>query len=65
MKTLLISGNTLQEWNLEDILLPEKTNDFLIERMLREDDDNTIGPYCNGMTYLEIQQLDNQFNNFR
>jgi hypothetical protein len=65
MKTLLISGNTLQEWNLEDILLPEKTNDFLIERMLREENDNTIGRYCDGMTYLEIQQLDNQFNNFR
>jgi hypothetical protein len=64
MNTLLISGNTLQEWDVEDILTNKvKSKDRDIFDMIQYDWDNTVSR-C-GMTYLEIEQFDNQFNNFR
>lgn len=62
MKTLLISGNTLEEWDLEDILTT-KTKDRIICDMIEDDWNNTIGPYCGGMTYLEIELINNKYNN--
>mgnify|MGYP003339606535 CR=1 FL=1 len=63
MKTLLISGNTLQEWNVEEILTDRvKSKDRTICDMLQYEYDNKIGPYCNGMTYLEIEQFNNTYN---
>lgn len=35
------------------------------ERMSQYDHDNKIGSRCDGMTYLEIEQLNNTYNNFR
>jgi len=65
MKTLLISGNTLQEWNVDEILTDKtKSKDRDICDMLQYEWDNTIGQYCNGMTYLEIEQFNNTYNNF-
>jgi hypothetical protein len=64
MKTLLISGNTLQEWNVDEILTNKtKSKDRDICDMLQYEWDNTIGQYCNGMTYLEIEQFNNTYNN--
>jgi hypothetical protein len=40
-----------------------KSKDREICDMLQYEWDNTIGKCCNGLTYLEIEQLDNQFNN--
>lgn len=62
MKNLLISGNTLQEWNVQEILTPTKSNEFLKDELALVEIENTIAR--NGLTYLEIMQLDNQFNNF-
>lgn len=63
MKALLISGNTLQEWNINDILVDEiktsKSKD--IDTLIQHEWDNKIGQYCNGMTYLQIEQLDNLY----
>jgi hypothetical protein len=64
MKTLLVSGNTLQEWNVDEILSNNiKSKDRDICDMLQYEWDNTIGQYCNGMTYLEIEQFNNTYNN--
>lgn len=63
MKTLLISGNTLQEWNVEEILKPEISKEQSIQRMLEYNWDNKISR-C-GMTYLEIEQFNNTYNNFK
>jgi hypothetical protein len=62
IKTLLISGDTLQEWNVDEILTNEKSKNQDIETLVRYEWDNTIGKYCNGMTYLEIEQLDYKYN---
>lgn len=64
MKTLMISGETgqLTEWNINDIL---ESKDNAIERMLQYDWDNKVSKYSDGMTYLEIEQFNNTFNNFR
>jgi hypothetical protein len=37
------------------------------ERMVQYDYDNTIGPETgrSGMTYLEVEQFNNTYNNFR
>jgi hypothetical protein len=59
MKTLLISGNTLTEWNVEEIISNVKSKDQIICDMIQTDWDNTISR-C-GMTYLEIEQL-NTYN---
>ena len=34
------------------------------ERIKQYEWDETIGPYCNGLTYLEIEQLNNTYNNY-
>ena len=62
MRTLLISGDTLQEWNVEEILTNEKSKKKDIETLLSYDWDNTVGKYCDGMTYLEIEQFNNKYN---
>lgn len=63
---LLVSGTTgqLDNWNVEEIIKPNTIKN-VVERLIQEDWDNTIGKKCNGLTYLEIEQLDNTFNNFR
>jgi hypothetical protein len=64
MTTLLVSGNTLEVWDIDQILTDKvKSKDREICDMLQYEWDNTIGKCCNGLTYLEIEQLDNQFNN--
>jgi hypothetical protein len=63
MKTLLISGNTLQEWDVEQVLTNKiKSKDQQICDMLQNEWDNKVST-C-GMTYLEIEQLNNTYNNF-
>ena len=44
-----------------DKLIPKKelTKTQSIERLLQYEHDNTIGQCCNGLTYLEIEQLNN------
>ncbi len=62
MNTLLISGETLQEWNVSEILTDKvKSKNQLITEMVQYEYDNTIGPYCDGLTYLEIEQLNNLY----
>jgi hypothetical protein len=64
MKTLLISGDTLQEWDVEQILTNKvKSKDQDIADMLQYEWDNKVSR-C-GMTYLEIEQFNNTYNNFR
>jgi hypothetical protein len=36
-----------------------------IQRMLEYEHDNTIGQYTNGLTYLEVEQFNNTYNNFK
>ena len=61
MKTLLISGNTLQEWDIEEALTNKiKSKDRDICDMIQYEWDNTISR-C-GMTYLEIEQFNNTYN---
>jgi hypothetical protein len=63
MKTLLISGDTLQEWNVEEIITNKvKSKDQVITELAQYEWDNTISR-C-GMTYLEIEQFNNTYNNF-
>lgn len=65
MSNLLISGDTndLQDWDIQDTLkLKSRKQDR--DRMTEYAWENYIGPYCGGMTYLEIQQFDNLYNNF-
>jgi hypothetical protein len=58
MKNLLISGNTLQEWDIEEVLTNKvKSKDQIICDMIQSDWDNTIGPYCEGLTYLQLEQI--------
>ena len=63
MKALLISGNTLQEWNISEILTNEitTTKSKDVDTLVQYELDNKIGQYCNGMTYLEIEQLNNLY----
>jgi hypothetical protein len=65
MEALLISGNTLQSWNVDDILQKELSVSRLRERITQEDWDSTIGQRCQGLTYLQVEQFDNTYNNFR
>ena len=64
MKNLLISGNTgeLSEWDIQDTL-HTKSKDQQIEQMLQYDWDNKTSR--SGWTYLEIEQFNNTYNNFR
>jgi hypothetical protein len=60
MKTLVISGNTLQEtpWNVDDILSSVETKKDFITRLIDEEwFDNTST--C-GLTYGQIREL-NEF----
>jgi hypothetical protein len=58
MKNLLISGDTTQEWDIDKILsVKTKSKDQTICDMIQNDWDNTVGPYCNGLTYLQIEQI--------
>ena len=58
MKNLLISGNTLQEWDVEEVLTNKvKSKDQIICDMIQSDWDNTVGPYCEGLTYLQLEQI--------
>jgi hypothetical protein len=60
MKNLLISGNTLQEWNVEQILTNKvKSKNQLITEMVEYEWDNTVSR-C-GLTYLELEQLNNLY----
>ena len=64
---LLLSGetSTFQDWNIKDILdLRYKSTKEEAERIKQYEWDETIGPYCNGLTYLEIEQLNNTYNNY-
>ena len=61
MKTLLISGDTLQEWNVEEIIGNNiKSKDQVITELIQYDWDNTVSR-C-GMTYLEREQFNNTYN---
>jgi hypothetical protein len=61
MKNLLISGNTLQEWDIEEVLTDRvKSKDQVITELIQYEWDNTISR-C-GMTYLEIEQFNNTYN---
>ena len=33
--------------------------------MLQYEHDNTIGQYTDGMTYLQVEQFNNTYNNFK
>ena len=64
MNTLLISGDTLQKWDVDEILTNKvKSKDRDLFDMIQYDWDNTVSR--SGMTYLEIEQFDNKYNNFR
>ena len=61
MKNLLISGNTLQVWDIEEVLTDRiKSKDQVITELIQYEWDNTISR-C-GMTYLEIEQFNNTYN---
>lgn len=61
MNNLLISGNTneLTEWDIQSIIPQSK--DQMLETILQYENDNTIGKYCDGLTYLEIEILNNTY----
>ena len=60
MNALLISGDTLQEWNVEQILTNKvKSKNQLITEMVEYEWDNTVSR-C-GLTYLELEQLNNLY----
>jgi hypothetical protein len=63
MKALLISGNTLQEWNINEILVDDvkTTKSKDVDTLIQYELDNKVGQYCNGMTYLQIEQLNNLY----
>lgn len=67
MENLKISGNTTEliDWDIEEIIKPIPTKNQLICNMLENEWANTIGKYCGGQTYLEIEQFNNTYNNFR
>jgi hypothetical protein len=59
---VLLSGetSTLEEWDVIDILdLRKKTNIKGSDLLTEYEWENTIGPYCNGFNYLELEQLNN------
>jgi hypothetical protein len=64
MENLLISGNTneLVDWNVEQVLAPEPSKHYDRARMTDYGRDIKIAR-C-GMTYLEIEQFNNTYNNF-
>ena len=64
MKALLISGNTLTDWDVNDILQDINSKNRDIERLLQYEYDNTIGPETarQGLTYLEVEQINYNYN---
>jgi hypothetical protein len=65
MENLKISGETgqLDNWNVDDVIKPLTSSKQMdVARMLQYEWDNTISR-C-GMTYLEIEQFNNTYNNF-
>lgn len=65
MGNLKISGETgqLDNWNVDDVIKPLTSSKQMdIARMLQYEWDNTISR-C-GMTYLEIEQFNNTYNNY-
>ena len=65
MENLKISGETgqLDNWNVDDVIKPLTSSKQMdIARMLQYEWDNTISR-C-GMTYLEIEQFNNTYNNY-
>ena len=66
MNNLLISGETSEcsQWDIDSLLQRQLTVSQLRERLVEQEWETHIGPYCGGMTYLEIQQFDNTYNNY-
>lgn len=64
MKALIISGDTYtsKEWNIQDILSNNNSKQKDIDTLVQYEWDSTISR-C-GMTYLEIEQFNNTYNNF-
>ena len=61
MGNLILSSTTVfTDWDINDIL-EQKSNskNWDLERINQYNTDNTIGPYCDGLTYLEIEVLNN------
>ncbi len=56
-KNLFISGttNSLSEWDVENIISNQSLTDTI--RLSEYQMDNTVGPYCDGLTYYQIEQL--------
>jgi len=67
MENLKISGNTneLSNWDIEEVIKPTRSKDYDINRILEYEFDNTIGKYTGGLTYLEVEQFNNTYNNFK
>jgi hypothetical protein len=67
MKNLLLSGRTAttSEWDILDVIGISKTREQQSLEIQQYNWDNKIGPQCDGMTYLEIEQFNNTYNNFR
>jgi len=67
MKNLLVSGNTneLLEWDIQEVIKPTSSRKVDRDRMVQYDYDNKVGRCCDGMTYLEIEQFNNTYNNFK
>jgi hypothetical protein len=67
MENLKISGNTneLSNWDINEVIQPIRSKDYDIARILEYEYDNTIGKYTGGLTYLEVEQFNNTYNNFR
>lgn len=60
MANLILSSTTMCDWDIDDILdIQPRSKDWDIETILQYENDNTIGPYCQGLTYLEIELLNN------
>ena len=62
---LLKARRTKQVNNLFPKKEVTKSKDQTICDMVQSNWDNTIGEYCNGMTYLEVEQFNNTYNNFK
>lgn len=64
MKNLLISGNTndLLEWDVQEVIKPQTSRKLDRDRLSEYEWENKIAR--NGMTYLEIEQFNNTYNNF-
>ncbi len=60
METLLISGNTMTGWDIDEILSEPIRNSLKreVEKIEQYTNDNKIGPCCQGFTYYEIEQLE-------